>query len=200
MTSSLTIFHPLPPSEGSRSALNGFISTLGMTKAREGLINQIDQDLGRQMRGRALESIAPKSPLRQVFEDFVTELSKVSMHYPAKMRRLLTAQFRSLLSDDEWNDGDILPSKESIRTVLRALNVLEVEKTPSVGTNGAGSITLSWFNSNNRLALDCFANDRVLFVLTRLNDLNEKERAAGETRVRKLPEVLAPYDPDVWFT
>ena len=52
---------------------------------------------------------------------------------------------------------------------------------------------------DDRLTIECRPQDCVRWVLVQNLD-GQRESAAGETTVKRLPEVLRPYDPSkLWF-
>ena len=136
-----------------------------------------------------------ESRLRQI----QTSISQVSMHLPTGFSALLSRQFADMLDEDAWEDEDEIPSDAAISNFLRVLMLTSASKCPSIGTNGKGSITAAWINGESRLIVECLLNDNVSWVLTRSYDDRNPESAAAECPSNRLPAVLAPYGPEVWF-
>lgn len=168
------------------------------TLARAGTVNKLDIQQKHAKRNNVVP-FSSKSPDRQLFEYFVADLSNVSMHFSVAIQESLTKQLKEMLNEENWDSEDTLPLRASFVTLLRFLSVAKIHRPPSIGSNGAGSITASWFDGRDRLTLDCLDRDRVLFVLSRVAADGQTERAAGETRVTLIMEKLMPYNPGIWF-
>lgn len=181
------------------SDLRGLTSQNTHTYSRKGVINRLALQSAQWVPQNNIVPFSQKTPGRQLFEYFVADLSNVSMHFTEGMRSSLTLQMKELVSDENWDTDDTLPRRAAFATLFRFLSIANVQRTPSIGANGAGSLTVSWFIGPNRLTLDCFDRDRIIFVLTRIAADGRAENAAGETRVPLLLAKLHPYDPDIWF-
>jgi hypothetical protein len=72
-------------------------------------------------------------------------------------------------------------------------------RRPGLGATSTGNFIATWTEGTNRLTVECKPDDQVRWVL--VHDLDgQRESAAGDTTVRRLPEVLHPYDPpNRWF-
>lgn len=165
------------------------------TKSKRGLVGK---DIG--------ETTVPVSPsrqggvsLRSLFVRYSIDLSKLSMYFDRDLRLSLARRLKLLLNEDNWDDDDKFPSEQAFLTLLRCMLVLGAETSPSIGTNGRGSLSATWVSEGNRITLECAERDKVSFVLTRRFGDAPPERAAGHTNVDRLVEVLAPYQPQVWF-
>ena len=169
------------------------------TFSRKGIVNKYEIQGGHRVKKSNVLPFSQKPPGRQLFEYFVTDLSNVSMHFSDSMRLSLTSQLKALLSEENWDSDDTLPQRAAFICLLRVLSSGQIKNPPSIGANGAGSLTASWFIGRDRLTLDCFGKDRVIFVLTREALDGQLERAAGETRATLLMERLQPYRPEIWF-
>jgi hypothetical protein len=136
---------------------------------------------------------------RGLFEKCITDLSQLSMHFSADTRLTLTRRLKNLLSDEHWDDSDILPAETAFLTLLRCMLLLNIKRIPSLGTNGKGSLSATWLDGKNRITLECGAKDEVAYVLSKTVAEGKPERAAGHTKVVRLPKVLEAYDPKKWF-
>ncbi|MCV9942973.1 hypothetical protein [Rhizobium sp. BT-175] len=124
--------------------------------------------------------------------------SQVSMHLGLPWIQKLFSQIDGLLDVDEWDPRDPVPSQETVRTFIRMLLILKVQRKPGLGVSNAGNLIAAWTAGANRLTVECFARDRVRWVVSR--DVNgETERAAGEGRLERLRDFLTPYNPSIWF-
>ena len=148
---------------------------------------------------RNLRSSKLPDPLAARLHDFQTLMSKVSMHFGPKFSVELNRQLISLLDSEQWEEDDVLPSVQSFKTFYRALVFLEVEKRPGLGVGIDGSMVAAWTIGANRLTLECKKGDAVHWVLSRSNNLEVPEKAAGITIVTRLHAVLEPYSPNDWF-
>jgi len=169
------------------------------TPSRKGIINKGELQSDPMAFQNNIVPFSQKPPGRQLFEYFVTDLSNVSMHFSPVMRTSLTNQLKALLSEENWDEHDTYPQRAAFICLLRVLSSGKIRKPPSIGANGAGSLTASWFVGRDRLTLDCFGLDRVMFVLTRIAEDGQPDRNAGDTRAALLMKKLRPYNPDIWF-
>lgn len=124
------------------------------------------------------------------------QLSLVSMHLPHGWRERMFDQIDSLLDAEEWDEREVPPSAESIKTLVRMLLVLKPDRRPGLAAGG-GHIFATWTAGKNRLTIECLEADRVRFVLNR--ETENSERAAGVNNISRLGAILAPYRPEVWF-
>ena len=169
------------------------------TFSRMGITNTVDPNTRQATENNNIMTFGQKSQGRQLFENFVSDLSNVSTRFSDSFRATLTRQFKELVSEDSWEAGDTLPVRGAFSTLFRVLSITGAKRPPSLGANGAGSLTASWFKNEDRLTLDCLDRDRVIFVLQRRAADEAMEGAAGETRTPLLPAKLRPYNPEVWF-
>jgi hypothetical protein len=86
----------------------------------------------------------------------------------------------------------------SFTTLLRMVLFLGGRR-PGLGVTASGNFIATWTEGNDRLTIECKPQDRVRWVLLQNLD-GQSESAAGETTIKRLPEVLRPYDPPKrWF-
>ncbi len=137
--------------------------------------------------------------LERRLEDIQRTISSASMHFPNGFATGLRRQFANLLDEDAWEEEDELPGTLAVSTFLRVLYQTAKSRRPGIGANGRGSISAFWTNGDNRLTVECLPGDRTTWVLTRVYDNGETERAAGECSSDRLNEVIGPYSPEVWF-
>lgn len=124
--------------------------------------------------------------------------SNVMMHLDREWRDRLFAQLDDLLNVEDWHEDDEPLLDESFRTFLRLILYQRPERRPGLGLSHRGHLVTAWTAGADRLTLECAANDTIRWVLScEVNGV--RERAAGETHVARLPEILRPYGPDRWF-
>ncbi len=129
---------------------------------------------------------------------FKVYASQVSMHLGRDWLAKLFAQIDSTLDVEEWDPRDPPPQLTTAQTFIRMLLILKVNRKPGMGVSNAGNFVAAWTDGNDRLTVECFADDRVRWVLSRKIGA-EVERAAGEGKIDRLKDFLAPYKPDIWF-
>ena len=174
---------------------SGFIALNGLTRSNAGMFERIKKNEGQPIEAPN----ADQTSLRRLFEHYIVDLSKLSMHFEAEFRLGLTKKIKRMLSEDNWDKVDKLPEEAAFLTLLKCILLLETNRSPSIGSNGSGSISAIWVSGQNRITLECYGGDRLSFVLSRSTNDKEIERAAGHASVRRLLEVLRPYHPEVWF-
>jgi len=125
-------------------------------------------------------------------------VSEVSMHLPKEWRKRLFEKIDALHEPDDWEDSDRLVDAASFKTFLRTVLQQGPLKRMSVGISDDGLILAGWKHSQDSLSLAFLANDRIRWSVVRHID-GEIDSAAGTTTLERLPEVLKPYKPEVWF-
>ncbi len=124
--------------------------------------------------------------------------SGVAMHLEREWRGRLFSQLDSLLNAEDWHEEDKPLVASSFRTFLRTILFLRSSVRPGLGISNQGHLVAAWTAGTNRLTLEFLPRDVVRWVLSiELED--GRERAAGDTIVSRLPEVIAPYGPERWF-
>jgi len=136
--------------------------------------------------------------LRSSRTAFKIAVSQVSMHLGLTWLQKLFGQIDSLLDVEEWDTRDPVPTSATARTFIRMLLVLRIDRKPGLGVSNSGNLIAAWTAGANRLTVECCANDRVRWVLSRDID-GDIERAAGEGKIERLQEILKPYKPEIWF-
>lgn len=127
--------------------------------------------------------------------------SHVAMHLESEWRKKLFRQLDSLHDPDEWESGDLPLQQSSFATFLKAICQIKPNKRPGLGLSSGGHLIAAWMVNRNRLTIEFLPSDGVRWVLARYHDDDdEPERFAGQTKVARLLERLAPYEPEFWFT
>ncbi|SEK85926.1 hypothetical protein SAMN05443999_102416 [Roseovarius azorensis] len=162
---------------------------------------QLGQVVGAS-RGEAQDSRSSPdlTPLEKHLRFVQDAISKVSMHLPRGFAVGLNRQFANMMDEDAWEDDDDLVSPDALTAFIDTLRHTRTKRRPGIGTNGRGSVTASWSVGDNRLIIECLPSGKVSMVLSRRLDDGEIERAAFDpTRPERVRDVLAPFNPEVWF-
>lgn len=168
--------------------INRFFGLLGQVGGAASIVSQTDS------------TSAHRTPLEERLRLIQETISDVSMHLPNGFANGLNRQFANLMDDDAWEDDDELISPSALTAFIMMLLCTGTKRRPGIGTNGRGSITASWTEGTNRLTVECLPTRSVSLVLSRRADSGEIERAAfGPMRPERVRDILAPFDPEVWF-
>ncbi len=124
--------------------------------------------------------------------------AQVAMHLDTEWRSRIFEQLDDLLDAEDWHEDDDPIKASSFETFLRMIIFHKPSRRPGFGVSNRGYLIAAWTTGSNRLTIEFLPNDTVRWVLSCEFD-GETERAAGETPVRRLMEVLAPYSPPRWF-
>lgn len=125
--------------------------------------------------------------------------SQIAMHLEREWRDKLFRQLDSLHDPEEWEQDDEPIQQASFATFLKAIIQIRPKHRPGLGLSHVGHLIAAWTNKSNRLTIEFLPSDRVRWVIGRLGD-DEPEHIAGQTRVSRLSETLAPYGPEIWFS
>lgn len=145
---------------------------------------------------------SPSEPLREQLHDALARAkmltSQVAMHLDDDWRNRLFEQLDDLLDLEDWHAGDEPIEAESFQTFLRMIIYHRSVRRPGLGLSDRGFLIAAWTKDGDRLTMEFFPDDRIRWVLSCETD-GQLERASGETSVRRLMEVLAPYKPLRWL-
>ena len=120
-------------------------------------------------------------------------------HFSRDERSRLFKQLDSLFDAESWDSTDAVTTEASFTTLLRMVLFLQGRR-PALGVTNNGNFIATWTEGDDRLTIECKPKDHVRWVLVQNLD-GQRESAAGETTIRRLPEVLRPYDPPKrWFS
>ena len=164
---------------------------------------QIQQTLDRTIHKLVEEadSIANK-PLSERLYDSLARIklltAQVAMHLDTEWRSRLFEKLDDLLDAENWHEDDDPIKTSSFDTFLRMIIFHSPSRRPGFGVSNRGYLIAAWTTGSDRLTIEFLPHDIVRWVLSCEVD-SETERAAGETSVRRLIEVLAPYSPLRWF-
>lgn len=125
-------------------------------------------------------------------------MAQIAMHLEPGRRERFFAQVDSLLDAEEWDEHDQPITGASFATLLRLLLLIRPTRWPGLGATMDGHVIAAWTADRNRLTIECLPEDQLRWVLIRYRE-GERESAAGETSVLRLPAVLQPYEPQIWF-
>lgn len=159
------------------------------------------QILDRPIYKRAEVEAADKPLPEKLFEALAqikVLTAQVAMHLDAEWRSRMFEQLDDLLDAEDWHEDDDPIIASSFETFLRMIIFHNPARRPGFGVSNRGYLITAWTSGLDRLTTEFLPNDKIRWVLSCEVD-GETERAAGETRVRRLMEVLAPYSPPRWF-
>ena len=125
-------------------------------------------------------------------------MAQVAMHLDTEWRSRIFEQLDDLLDAEDWHEDDDPIKVPSFETFLRMIIFHNPSRRPGFGVSNRGYLIAAWTTGSDRLTIEFLPNDTVRWVLSCEVD-GETERASGETPVRRLMEVLAPYSPPRWF-
>jgi hypothetical protein len=124
--------------------------------------------------------------------------SQVSMHLDRAWRDRLFRQLDGLLELESWDEGDEVLANTSFATFLRMVLHFGPSARPALGQSYRGNVLADWTVDQDSLTIEFLPLDEVRWVVMRTFE-GERESAAGQSPLRRLTEVLAPYQPDRWF-
>lgn len=129
-----------------------------------------------------------------------TLTSFVSMHLKDEWRKNIFSQLDLIHDFEEW-DEELSPIRgESMATFLRAMLKINLKKYPGLGLTNHGNLVAAWTENQKKLTLEFQSKDKVKWIASLGLNLEETERAAGITNVKRLYKCIAPYGPQSWFT
>jgi hypothetical protein len=71
-------------------------------------------------------------------------------------------------------------------------------KAMSLGIDNDGHILAGWKRGRDTLTLTFLVGDEIRWSVVQ-HEADTVESAAGRTRLERLPLVLKPYSPEIWF-
>lgn len=144
------------------------------------------------------EVIPIEERLYDALADAKTTTAQIAMHFDGDWRDRLFHQLDTLLEADAWHSDDQPFGAESYLTFLRILLLIRPLRRPGLGVSNAGNLIAAWTRGDDRLTIECLPQDKARWVVACTID-GDRELAAGDTAVARLPETLAPYRPERWF-
>jgi hypothetical protein len=170
----------------------------GWRTATRALINPSPSSFGRHVSLPELVAPLPERLFDALAACKLTTARLAVAHLTSDERARLFKHLDSLLDPDSWDDADQVPSEASFTTLLRMMLYLGGRR-PALGITSTGNFIATWSEGDGRLTIECRPKDEVRWVLVHSLD-GRRESAAGETVVRRLPQVLNAYDPPRrWF-
>lgn len=124
--------------------------------------------------------------------------SQVAMHLDRGTRDRLFAQIDALHDHDEWSDGDSKISLASYQTMIRAMIHHRMNSKPALSIMPSGNVIALWTREAGRLTVEFLPGNRVRWLVA-MQSKQGPERAAGESPIERLSDVLRPYDADGWL-
>lgn len=123
--------------------------------------------------------------------------SSVAMKLDRGTRDRLFRQLDNLHDLDEWFEGDTPVALESFKSFVRAIIVGAVGGRPGLSLTPNGNLIALWREGGTKLAVEFQPNDFARYLWSQKVD-GELERAAGTTKIDRLPCVLAPLKTKAW--
>jgi hypothetical protein len=129
---------------------------------------------------------------------FKIMISQIAMHLSDEWRTALFERIDGLLSAEEWDADDKVPSTASFQSLLRFVLLACPARLPALGATFDGHFVASWNNGADYLTIEFLPEDRLKWSVS-TGPADNRERAAGVTTLSRAGEVLAPYRPRRWF-
>ena len=128
----------------------------------------------------------------QRLEEIIGRISSYSIYMPEGFSEGLKEQFKNMLSYDAWEPEDKLPEIDTLELFFKVLFELEAKQRPGIGSNGLGSITMSWENSKTktRLIIECLHTGKLSVIVKNSNDQRAIFDGFGP---EDLKELLRPW-------
>jgi hypothetical protein len=123
----------------------------------------------------------------------------VSMYFDPAWRTELIGKLERFHEADDWEDDREFPSERSFSTFLRAIIYLHPTKRPGLGLSAQGHFLASWRRGSDRIVIEFLPNDELKWVLSQTIE-GDRESGAGINQIHRLPDVIAGYEPDRFFT
>lgn len=128
----------------------------------------------------------------------ILRTSSVAMHLSPAFRTSLFKQIDLLHDVNTWDEDDSIMIPNSFDTFLRTIIHIKPDRNPSLALTQSGHLLAGWFNGHNTLSVEFFPYDKVRWVLARELD-DSIDISSSESTVVKMPLLLSPYKPDIWF-
>jgi hypothetical protein len=152
----------------------------------------------KDVRGRSAKALPIEEQLRKKLASFKEMTATIAMHLDPEWRTKLFAQLDRLLDPEDWDEGFQVPSEQSFSTFLRMIIYLHPTRRPGIGLSPHGHFLAAWTRGNDRIVIECIANDEVRWVLSRDLD-GDRETGAGTVQLHRIPDVTAAYEPEALF-
>lgn len=160
--------------------------------------------LSEMVRGHRLQSLSKKpiSLEEQLYNAKAfckTKTGEVAMYLLPDVRSRFFSQLDNLMGVENWEEDDKPIIEASFTTLLRMLIYIKPDRRPGLGATSEGNIIAAWTNGKDRLTIECLSGDKVRWVLSCYIE-EDRVSGAGEIPLTRLLAVLAPYNPERWFT
>ena len=173
------------------------------SKALAGLAEPL-QRLASSKPPSMLESVRSGKPTRldeRLYDATATvkiKMSNVAMHIGTEWRDKLFNQIDSLHDIKEWDEDDNPVNKDSFGAFIKELILLKPDNHPGLGLSFNGNVIAMWRKNNDKLIIEFLANGKAKWLVS--HDVGgDVERASGISNLLRLPECIAPYNPERWF-
>jgi hypothetical protein len=130
--------------------------------------------------------------------DLKATAGQFTVHLNSAWRAGLFNTIDTILNEDHWELSDKLPVDASFMTFLRLAVYMKGLRRPGLGVTHEGNVVAVWVKNKDRLSIECLPNDFARWSIAWTIN-GERESTAGKTNVRRLPAVLAAYEPGFWI-
>ena len=179
-----------------------FMPSLGVGETSKAIVQQLRHFTDPTPTFSGRRPVGAKDLDEQLYNalaSFKVRTALVAMHLDREWRTGLFRQLDSLMAVEDWEATDPPPTLGSYSTFLRMLTFLRPQRRPGLGATDDGRLIAAWTTrDDDRLTIECLPNDFVRWHLSTTIE-GERERAAGETPLLRIKQVLQPFDPERWF-
>ncbi|MFC3429951.1 hypothetical protein [Sphingobium fuliginis] len=124
--------------------------------------------------------------------------SRVAMHLNDDARRRYFKQLDRLHDTDEWAGEEFPVALDSYKGFIRFMLLTKSDSKPGLALSAKGNLVAVWQSGEDRLTIEFHPEGSADWLVSRkLEGL--WERAAGNSTIARIPEVIAPYNPKVWL-
>lgn len=148
--------------------------------------------------GPKIDAKDVSTQLRLKLTSFKRMTATVAMHLDADWRQSLFATLDRLIDPEDWAEDFDLPTEKSFSTFLRMIIYLHPTKRPGIGIAPNGNFVASWRREDDRIVIEALPDDQVRWVLSKTTE-GLRERAAAQVTINRIPDVIAPYEPEALF-
>lgn len=121
--------------------------------------------------------------------------SSVVVYLPKGWRERLFSRLDQILSPEDWDEDNKLPSDGSFSTLLRLMIFLNPTKFPAIGLSSQGTFATAWKRMDARLVVECIGTDEVRWIVSQ-STAGRHESAAFKGPLHRILDLTAPFEPE----